>query len=79
MNITLMDKARSMLNGVGITQEFLAEAVDTAKYLLNISPSSVLVDTTLHEVWLGNNPSVSHLKVFGCDAFFHVPKERRRK
>ena len=68
-----------MLNGVGITQEFWTEVVDTAKYLLNMSPSSVLVDTTPHEVWLGNNPLVSHLKVFGCDAFLHVPKEKRSK
>jgi hypothetical protein len=41
-----------MLNGVGLTQELWAEAVDTAKYLVNMSPSSALVDTTPHEVWL---------------------------
>jgi hypothetical protein len=39
MNITLMDKARSMLSGVGLAQEFSAEAVDTAIYLVNMSPS----------------------------------------
>jgi hypothetical protein len=79
MNKTLMDKARSMLSGVGITQEFWVEAVDTAKYLVNMSPSSALVDMTPHEVWFGKNPSLSHLKVFGCDAFVHVPKEKRSK
>jgi hypothetical protein len=30
-------------------------------------------------VWYSNNPSLSHLKVFGCDAFVHVPKEKRNK
>jgi hypothetical protein len=30
-----------------------------------------------HEVWYGKNPSVSHLIVFGCDEFVHVPKEKR--
>jgi transposase InsO family protein len=79
MNRTLMDKARSMLSGVGIAQEFWAEAVDTAKYLVNMSPLSVLVETTPHEVWFGKKPSVSHLKLFGCDAFVHVPKEKRSK
>jgi hypothetical protein len=79
MNKTLMDKARSMLIGVGLTQELWAKAVDTAKYLLNMSPSSALVDTTSNEVWLGKKPLISHLKVFGCDAFVHVPKEKRRK
>jgi hypothetical protein len=79
MNRTLMDKARSMLSGVGIAQEFWEEAIDTEKYLVNVSPSSALVDLTPHEVWYSLNPSISHVKVFGCDAFFHVPKEKRRK
>jgi hypothetical protein len=79
MNKTLMDKARSMLSGVGIAQEFWAEAIETPRYLVNMSPSSTLVDTTPNEVWSGKNPSVEHIKVFGCDAFVHVPKEKRSK
>ena len=55
------------------------EAVDTTKYILNMSPSSKLINSTPYEVWLGKKPSVSHLKVFGCDAFVHVPKEKRSK
>jgi hypothetical protein len=55
------------------------EAIDTARYLVNMSPSLVLFDVTLNEVCLGKRPSVSHLKVFGCDAFVHVPKEKRSK
>jgi hypothetical protein len=42
-----------------------------------MSPSSTLVDMTPHEVWSGKNPLVAHLKVFGCDAFVHVPEEKR--
>jgi hypothetical protein len=57
----------------------MGECSGYAKYLLNMSPSSALVDTTPHEVWLGKKPSVSHLKVFFCDAFVHVPKEKRSK
>jgi hypothetical protein len=75
----LMDKARIMLNGVGLAQEFWAEVVETAIYLMNMSPSSVLVDTTPNEVWSGKNSSVTHLKIFGCDAFVHVPKKNRSK
>jgi hypothetical protein len=44
-----------------------------------MSPSSTLVNTTPNEVWSGKNSSVAHLKVFGCDAFAHVPKEKRIK
>jgi hypothetical protein len=74
-----MEKARSMLSGVGLEQEFWAEAVSTACYLVNRSPSSALDDTTPHEVWSGKKPSLQHLRVFGCDAYVHVPKENRSK
>ena len=44
-----------------------------------MSPSSALVDTTPNEVCSGKNDLVAHLKVFGYDAFVHVPKEKRSK
>ena len=65
-----------MLSGVGLGQEFCAEAVDTACYLVNWSPSSALDDKTPQEVWTRKKPSLSHLRVFGCDAYVHVPKEK---
>jgi len=50
--------------------------VDTACYLVNKSPSSALEDKTPQEVWIGKKHSLSHLRVFGCDAYVHVPKEK---
>jgi hypothetical protein len=44
-----------------------------------MSPSSTLVDMTPNEVCSVKNPLVAHLKVFGCDAFVHVLKEKRSK
>ena len=26
-----------------------------------------------------NNPEVSHLKIFGCPVYVHIPKEKRTK
>eukprot|EP00253_Pinus_taeda_P021808 PITA_21808 len=63
MNKTLMERARSMLSGAGLGQEFWAKAVDTACYLVNRSPSSALEDKTPQEVWTGKKPSLSHLRV----------------
>ena len=74
-----MDNERIMLNGARLAQEFWEEELDTIKYLVNMSPSSVRVHTTPHELWSINNPLVSHLNVFGCDVFVHVPKEKRSK
>jgi hypothetical protein len=72
-----MEKARCMLSGFESGQEFWAEAVGTACYLVNISPSSVLDDKTPQEVWNGKETSLTHLKVFGYDAYVYVPKENK--
>eukprot|EP00253_Pinus_taeda_P033454 PITA_33454 len=68
-----------MLNGVGLGQEFWAEVVETACYLVNRSPLSVLEDKTPQEAWIGKKTSLSHMRVFGCDAYVHVPKEKSTK
>ena len=34
---------------------------------------------TPQEVWTGKEISLTHLKVFGYDAYVHVPKENRSK
>jgi hypothetical protein len=79
MNRTL-DKERCMLSGVRLGKEFWwAEAVGTACYLVNRSPSSMLDDKTPQYVYTGKEPSLTHLKVFGCDAYVHVPKENMSK
>jgi len=36
----------------------------------------VLEDKNPHQVWTGKKSSLSHLKVFGCDAYVHVPKQK---
>lgn len=74
-----MKKARSMLSGAGIAQEFWEEAINTTCHLVNGSPSTTLVDKIPYEAWAGKKPSLAHLRVFGCDAFEHVPKEKRSK
>ena len=56
MNMTLMEKARSMLSGVELGQEFWAEVVGIACYLVNRSPSSTLNEKTPHRYGLLGNP-----------------------
>ena len=53
--------------------------MEIACYLVNISPSSVLEDKTPYEVWTSKKPSLSNLRVFGCDPYVHVPKEKITK
>ena len=34
---------------------------------------------TPYEAWVGVKPKVKHLRVFGCDAYAHIPKDERGK
>jgi transposase InsO family protein len=79
MNMTLMEKSRCMLSGVGLGKEFWAETVGIACYLVNISPSSALDDKNPQEVWTRKKPSLTHLKVFGLETYVHVLKENKSK
>ena len=36
-------------------------------------------DKTPHEVWIGKKPSLSHLRVFGYNAYVQVPKKKKTK
>jgi hypothetical protein len=53
--------------------------VGTTCYLVNKPPSSALDDKTPQEIWTGKKPSLTHIKVFGCEAYVHVPKENMNK
>ncbi|WVZ54196.1 hypothetical protein U9M48_005033, partial [Paspalum notatum var. saurae] len=45
----------------------MGEALHTAVYLLNHSPSKA-VTVTPYELWIGRKPSLRHLAVWGCNA-----------
>ena len=67
-NRTLVEMARCLLEKSGLQQSLWGEAVYTATYLRNRSPTKVLGDVTPYEKWSGKQPSVFHFKTFGCDA-----------
>lgn len=79
MNRTLVEKGRAMMDGCGISKDFWGEAIRTATYILNRSPSSGLVDCTPAEVWYGRKPDVTNLRIFGALAYSHIPKAFRNK
>ena len=75
-NRTIMDKVRSMLYSRSLPLRLWAEAMNTAIRILNAV--TVCGQTaTPFEQWHGVKPDVSHLRVFGCDAFYLV-KQRRK-
>eukprot|EP00253_Pinus_taeda_P018459 PITA_18459 len=78
-NKTLVECARSMLQGKGLSNIFWAEAINTDVYLKNRSPTRFLGFKTPFEALYGFKPAVNHLRVFGSKAFAHVPKADRKK
>jgi hypothetical protein len=77
LNRTLITKARSILAAANLPKSLWGEAVHTACYLRNLTPDAE--GATPRERWIGKKPSLGHLRVFGCVAYPHVPREKRDK
>ncbi|KAH9764272.1 hypothetical protein KPL70_001465 [Citrus sinensis] len=72
MNRTIIERVRCMLLNANLSKGFWAEAVTTAAYLINRSPSSALGFKTPQELWSGKPPDLSNLRIFGCPAYAHL-------
>jgi hypothetical protein len=70
-----------MRDDAGLSKKYCAFAVSVAVYLKNHTPTRSVVGNTPYNAWHGSGrkPSLKHLRVFGCFAFVHVPKEKRKK
>jgi hypothetical protein len=77
-NRTIFDTARTLLLQSGLPFFLWPEAVKTAVYLRNRLPSRSTPGKTPYEVLTGKRPNLSHLRIFGCDAYAHIPKEKRK-
>jgi transposase InsO family protein len=78
-NRTLVGTARSMMQHAGLSKGFWSEATAVATYLHNRSPRKGLNWMTPHELFFGRIPDITHLRVFGCQAWVHTPKSKRKK
>jgi hypothetical protein len=79
MNKTLAEKARCIRLNAGLSKVFWVEAVNTASFIINISPA---VDNDFNipqEVWSRKPVDYSSLKIFGCLANVHVQSGERTK
>ncbi|KAL2250907.1 UNVERIFIED_CONTAM: Retrovirus-related Pol polyprotein from transposon TNT 1-94 [Sesamum indicum] len=76
MNRTLLEKVRCLLISSGLQKSFWGEAVLTAAYLINLSPSVPLLGKSPETVWSGKKPDISLLRTFGCSAFVHQTTDK---
>jgi len=61
-----------MLSHSCVSKDFWAEAINTACYLVNRSPSIAIECKTPFEIWFGSPADYSNLRIFGCPTYAHV-------
>ena len=67
-NHTLLDMVRSMMSLTDLPLSFWGYALKTTTFTLNRA-ASISIETTPYELWFGNKPKLSFVKVWGCDAY----------
>jgi hypothetical protein len=78
-NRTLTEMAKAMMAHANMTaKDYSTYAFEAAAYLLNRRVSSRTAMTP-YEGRTGDKPDLSKLRVFGCRAYVHIPKEKRTK
>ncbi|GJX28833.1 retrotransposon protein, putative, ty1-copia subclass [Tanacetum coccineum] len=66
-NRTLLDMVRSMMSQTTLPKSFWDYALESVARILNMVPTKK-VEKTPYEVWHGQAPKLSYLKVWGCEA-----------
>ena len=57
---------------------FWDEAIKYESYIQNYVPHKNLDGMTPFESWNGNNPDVTHFRIFGSKAWVGIPTEKRK-
>ena len=74
-----MEAVKSMIHDQDLPMHLWAEATKIAVYVQNWISHSALGNKTPEKMFNGKNLKISHLKIFGCPIYIHVPKEKRSK
>lgn len=87
-NGLLAARARAMILDSSVPHNLWPEAVKTACYLLNRLPTSAiehdkvpmqLLYESLNDDGTADPIDLGHVRSFGCTAYVHIPKEKRRQ
>jgi hypothetical protein len=78
-NRTIINMAQSMLKEKHIPNEYWGDAVVCSLYILNRIPTKSVKNQVPQETLSGKNNIISHLRIFRCVAYAHVPEQMMRK
>ncbi len=79
MNRTLAEASMCLLIEGHLPFDFLCDAIDVAVHCRNRLYTKAVLNMTPYEAFFGKKPTYGHLKVFGCEAWAHIPAELRTK
>jgi len=75
LNRVLVEMARTMMRHKDVDQDLWADAIKTAVFIKNRVTSHALpVGKTPHDLWTGNQPDISHMRVFGSTCWVVLHK-----
>ena len=78
-NRHILEIARAMLNEMNLPLYFWVDVVYTTVYIINRCQIASVHLKTPKEAWSWRKSNLSHLKIFGCVCYVHVPDELRTK
>jgi hypothetical protein len=76
-NRTSVEMMRTMILHSGLPKNMWAEALQTAIYIRNHSPTKSF-DRTPIEGWTGRRPDLAHFRIFGSECFAFVADSKRK-
>jgi transposase InsO family protein len=82
-NRTIVEAIVAALAESGLPPSFWGEALVSFVHVWNRMPSSSTTmrdaEATPYELWYGRKPDLAHLRVWGCQAYVHVQRDKRSK
>jgi hypothetical protein len=78
-NRTIMERARSLSSDCNLPVYLWPKAVTMATYLINCSPTRANSGIPPEVKFTGTSLDVNNLRIFGCIAYLHVPKDSCKK
>ena len=74
-----MEVVKTMIHDQDLPMHLWDEAIRAIVYVQKNISLSALGFKTPEVMFTRKKPTVSHLKIFGCPVFVHIPKEKRTK
>lgn len=78
-NRSIEESVKAVLHDQDLPKFVWGEVTKAIVYIQNRCPHKSLDNKTPKGLFTRKNPSVDHLRIFGCPVYIHIPKEERKK